>query len=162
MFGTSPRRSAKKRKIHWNHRCEENTTWYWSNMAYYFFFFCLQALERFIWAARVVHVLVSSCMRWRRYWHSFKITVRNEFSVFFLFRQVDQVVFVILAVWFWFALNLNRWGNSRFFHASWLFNSVCFQVVFPIRLWNVFPAIREEEVSFQICVNYMTWNWTDK
>lgn len=27
----------------------------------------LPALEKFIWAARVVHVLVSSCMRWRRY-----------------------------------------------------------------------------------------------
>ncbi|XP_078371046.1 uncharacterized protein LOC144654702 isoform X1 [Oculina patagonica] len=27
----------------------------------------LSALEKFVWAARVVHVLVSSCMRWRRY-----------------------------------------------------------------------------------------------
>jgi len=27
----------------------------------------LTALEKFVWAARVVHVLVSSCMRWRRY-----------------------------------------------------------------------------------------------
>lgn len=27
----------------------------------------LTPLEKFIWAARVVHVLVSSCMRWRRY-----------------------------------------------------------------------------------------------
>lgn len=27
----------------------------------------LSALEKFTWAARVVHVLVSSCMRWRRY-----------------------------------------------------------------------------------------------
>ncbi|CAH3176758.1 unnamed protein product [Porites lobata] len=27
----------------------------------------LSAFEKFVWAARVVHVLVSSCMRWRRY-----------------------------------------------------------------------------------------------
>ncbi|XP_078371047.1 uncharacterized protein LOC144654702 isoform X2 [Oculina patagonica] len=27
----------------------------------------VKALEKFVWAARVVHVLVSSCMRWRRY-----------------------------------------------------------------------------------------------
>ncbi|XP_020604576.1 uncharacterized protein LOC110043471 [Orbicella faveolata] len=38
-----------------------------SYMAFFLCFSLVQALEKFVWAARVVHVLVSSCMRWRRY-----------------------------------------------------------------------------------------------
>lgn len=41
----------------------------------------LTALEKFVWAARVVHVLVSSCMRWRRYKRSDESTKSSRASV---------------------------------------------------------------------------------